>query len=143
MCVFSDFAPNKIVTFYDKDFPWLTQYLKCKINWSDNIYQDYQGDDFIFLENVICKVSELISSRNNDYYNRQIQKLDDPKTSSKTYWSILKTFYNSKKVPLISPLLIKNRFLTFIFVISNFTECESISRLLSIAFKDTIKTYFY
>ena len=36
-------------------------------------------------ENVIYEVSELISSRKNDYYNQQTPKLNDPKTSSKTY----------------------------------------------------------
>ena len=33
-------------------------------------------------------------------------KLNDPKTSFKTYWS--KTFYNGKKIPLIPPLLVNN-----------------------------------
>ena len=37
------------------------------------------------------------------------KKLSDPKTSSKTYWSILKTFYNNKKVPIIAPILIENK----------------------------------
>ena len=32
-------------------------------------------------------------------------KLNNPKTSSKTYWSILKTFYNGRKIQIIPPLL--------------------------------------
>ena len=32
-------------------------------------------------------------------------KLKNPKTSSKTYWSILKTFYNGRKIPVIPPVL--------------------------------------
>ena len=32
-------------------------------------------------------------------------KLNSPKTSSKTYWSILKTFYNGRKIPIIPPIL--------------------------------------
>ena len=31
-------------------------------------------------------------------------KLHNPKSSSKTYWSILKTFYNGRKIPIIPPL---------------------------------------
>ena len=31
---------------------------------------------------------------------------------AKTYWSILKTFYNDKKIPLIPPLLVNNNFIT-------------------------------
>ena len=30
-------------------------------------------------------------------------KLKNRKTSSKTYWSILKTFYNGRKIPIIPP----------------------------------------
>ena len=32
-------------------------------------------------------------------------KLNNPKISSKTYWSILKTFYNGRKIRIIPPLL--------------------------------------
>ena len=93
----------------------MTQYLKSQINWHKNLYQEYHRkrnhslDDFIFLENVISEVSDLVFSRKNVYYNQLAQKLNDPKTSSKTYWSILKTFYNGKKEPLIPPLFINNK----------------------------------
>ena len=43
-------------------------------------------------------------------------KLNDPKTSAKAYWSILKTLYNGKKIPLIPPILVNNK------LISNFKE---------------------
>ena len=103
--VFSNYVPNKIVTFNDKDPPWMTQYLKSQINWHNNVYQEYHrkrnhsADDFIFLENVISEVSDLIFSRKNVYYNQLAQKLNDPKTSSKTYWSILKLFIMAKGNP--------------------------------------------
>ena len=35
-------------------------------------------------------------------------KLNNPKTGAKTYWPILKSFYSSKKMPLIPPLLHNN-----------------------------------
>ena len=35
--IFSNFAPKKIVTFIDKDTPWMTEYLKSQINWCNNI----------------------------------------------------------------------------------------------------------
>ena len=36
-------------------------------------------------------------------------ELIDPTTSYKTYWSILKTFYNGRKIPIIPPLLIYDK----------------------------------
>ena len=39
-------------------------------------------------------------------------RLADLLTSPKTYWSILKTFLNSKKIPCIPPLFHENKFIT-------------------------------
>ena len=46
------------------------------------------------------------------YYENYAKKLNNPLLQAKTYWSILKTFFNCKKVPLIPPLLIDNKFVT-------------------------------
>ena len=46
--------------------------------------------------------------KKKDSHNVLTKKLSDSATSSKTYWSILNTFHNGKKVPLIPPLLIEN-----------------------------------
>ena len=39
-------------------------------------------------------------------------KLNNPLLQAKTYWSILKTIYNDKKIPLIPLLLIDDKFVT-------------------------------
>ena len=62
------------------------------------------------LQNVIIEMPEVVCKINDDYQKHLARKLTNPKTSSKIYWSILKTFYNGKKVPLISPLVIRNKF---------------------------------
>ena len=102
--VFSNYVPNKIVTFNDKDPPWVIQYLKSQINWRSNVYQEYHrkrnsANDFIFLENVKSEVSDLIFNRKNVYYNQLAQILNDHKTRSKTYWTILKLFIMAKRYP--------------------------------------------
>ena len=40
------------------------------------------------------------------------KKLHNLLLQAKTYWSILKSFYNDRKVPLIPPLLIDDKFAT-------------------------------
>ena len=57
------------------------------------------------VHHAITEVSQLISESKDKHYNKLGMKLNNPKTSSKTYWSILKTFYNSGKIPIIPPLL--------------------------------------
>ena len=41
MNIFSNFIPNKYVTFNDKYPPWLTNYLKHKIHCKNNLYLKY------------------------------------------------------------------------------------------------------
>ena len=60
---------------------------------------------YIHVYHAIAKVSRLISESKDKYYNKLSMKLNNPKNSSKTYWSILKTFYNGRKTPIIPPIL--------------------------------------
>ena len=68
--------------------------------------------DFTFLENLITELNELISSTKASYYENLGKKLNNPLLQAKTYWLILKAFYNDKKIPLIPPLLVNNNFIT-------------------------------
>ena len=61
-------------------------------------------------------MSEIKLKRKEDYYCAFSDKLNDPHTSAKSYWPILKTLYNGKKIPLIPPILISNK------LASNFEE---------------------
>ena len=38
---FSNFIPNKLVTFNGKDPPWMTSNLRDKIHWKNSIYKNY------------------------------------------------------------------------------------------------------
>ena len=64
--------------------------------------------DYNTLQNVTGQVPKLVCKNKDDYHKQLVRKLANPKISSKTYWSILKTFYNGKKVPLKLPLVIDN-----------------------------------
>ena len=62
------------------------------------------------VEDLRNEISNLITKSKEKYYQRINAKLNDPSLNDKTYWSILKTFYNGKKVPIIPPLF--NKFVT-------------------------------
>ena len=57
------------------------------------------------------KLNSLIEESKHKYHARLSKKLSDPATSPKSYWSILKTFLNNKKIPCIPPLLHENKFI--------------------------------
>ena len=80
MNVFSNFIPNKLVTFNDKDPPWMTEYLKKKIKWHNKIYAEYLNGqnetvDYIMLQNVIAEVAELVCKSTDDYHKQLASKL--------------------------------------------------------------------
>ena len=89
MNIISNFIPNKLVTFNDKDPPWMTPNLRNKINWKNGIYKEYIKNGktnyhYLQLQNAISEVSVAISRGKDDYHSRLAQKLNDPSASSKT-----------------------------------------------------------
>ena len=55
----------------------------------------------------------MISLRKEEYYISLSEKLNNRSTRSKTYWSIIKSFYKGSKVPLIPPLLVTKKCIRF------------------------------
>ena len=42
MNIFSKFVPNKLVTFNDRDPPWMNDFVKNKIKWEHQKYKTYE-----------------------------------------------------------------------------------------------------
>ena len=62
---------------------------------------------------AVSEVSQLIEKSRDEYYYQLRKPLNDPNKSAKSYWTILKTFYNKRKISLISPLLANDSFVTY------------------------------
>ena len=91
--------------------------IKSKIKRKNLLFNQYIQNgrfesDFVFLENLITEINELISSTKNVYYENLAKKLNNPLLQAKTYWSILKSFYNEKKISILPLLLVDNKFVT-------------------------------
>ena len=91
----------------------MNDYVKSKIKWKNQLYKiynknGYKCNDYLQLKETTVLVSQVIAKRKEDYYNIIASKLNNPKTSAKAYYSILKTFYSRKKIPVIPPLFINN-----------------------------------
>ena len=115
--VFTNFVPNKVITCDDRDPPWINDNIKNKIRWENSMYKNYKRngkktEDYELLTKAVSEVSQLIEKSKDEYYYRLGKRLNDPSTSAKSYWTILKTFYNKRKIPLIPPLLVNNSFVT-------------------------------
>ena len=82
----------------------MNETIKLKIKVKNALYKNYIQNgrfesDFDYLQNLIIELNELISSTKTLYYENLGKRLNNPLLQAKTYWSILKTFYNDKKSP--------------------------------------------
>ena len=119
----------------------------------NEIYKKHVNDnkDLRIFDKVECLQNELnsiIESNKQKYYSRLPKKLVDPKTSTKSYWSILKMFLNNKKIPCIPPLRHQNKYVTDFkekaeifnsFFVEQCSLMNNSSKLLSIFLKRTDK----
>ena len=78
-----------------------TVLVKSKVQQCNSIYKNYHKKykslHYEILQRETENVASIISERKSDCYNKLAPKLINPSTSSKSYWSILKALFNSKK----------------------------------------------
>ena len=115
--ILSNFIPHETVTFDDRDPPWINSQVKHLINEKNAMYKNYlknnkSNQSFETFQSFQSQLSSLIASLKNKYYSKVVKRLLDPSTSPKTYWSILKTFLNNKKIPVIPPIFHDNKYIT-------------------------------
>ena len=106
MNIFSNCIPNKYVTIDDRDPPWMNEAIKNKIKLKKSLHK---SKNFIEIQKLSTEISDMILKRKEKYYHNLSLKLSNPNTSAKTYWSILKSFYNDTKFSLVPPLLVNNK----------------------------------
>ena len=114
--IYSNYIPNKTVLCDQKYLSWMTNGIRTAIKMKNNDYKEYirshmRHNYYIHLENLMTELSNLIRDTKTEYHSKLAAKLVNPSTSAKTYWSLLKTFANDRKVPVIPPLLINNKFI--------------------------------
>ena len=72
MNIFSNFVPNKLVTFDDSNPPWMNDFIKNQIKWKHQIYQTYiqnghKDSDYFKFQEATSMVSEVISRCKEEY----------------------------------------------------------------------------
>ena len=98
----SNYIPHETIVCNDRNPPWINKDIKQLILGKNHAYKSYIGSDkclkffnqFQFLQ---TKLNTLIEEYKNLYYARLSHKLLEPKTSQKSYWSLLKPVWLIKK----------------------------------------------
>ena len=115
--IMSNFIPNEDITINDKDSPWITSYIKNKITYKNFLFEKFlkNGRNIFDWHRVEIARNDTINAINESkrlYYERMNSKLCNSNTTPKVYWSILKSLYCGKKVPVIPPIMHENNFVT-------------------------------
>ena len=95
----------------------MNEKIKSKVKSKNQLFKVYIENssnevDFLNLKNSIAELNKLISTTKTSYYENLGKKLNEATIQTKSYWTILKCFYDKKKIPLIPPLLINDKFVT-------------------------------
>ena len=111
--VFSNFVPNK-------DPPWITEEVKKLCHMKTKIYENYikngrSDADKDELIKVTSLSSDAIIKAKKKYFFSLGNKLNDPQTGAKSYWSILNKLLQKTKIPLIPPILFNGTFITNVY----------------------------
>ena len=115
--ILSNYIPHEITICDDRDPTWINNRVKELINEKNDTFQcslHSNKDPKLFskVEYLQNELKSLIEANKEKYYSRISKRMMNPLTSTKTYWSILKSFLNNKSIPCIPPLFHQNRYIT-------------------------------
>ena len=114
--IVSNVIPNETITCDDLDPPWMNIFIKNLIRAKDNFYKKFvrKSNNMYHLcafKNLQNHLNQSTQIAKQNYVNKIAQRPGDPNTSSKCYWSLLKTLLKGKKIPCIPPLFHGDKFI--------------------------------
>ena len=113
--IFFNFIPNKQITVWPQQAPWITQSIQSFIRKKNRAYntltKNGQPEDRREgIESMVAQCPKLIEDAKSNYYVKIGEKLSNPTTGIKSYWSLVNKVLHKAKIPLIPPLLENDKF---------------------------------
>ena len=91
--------------------------IKQLIKERDSCYFKYQSqgrrvEDLHIVTSLTDKINKQMSNNRKSYFLNLSNQLNDKCLNPKKYWTLLRSFYNGRKVPLIPPILKGNKYVS-------------------------------
>ena len=117
LSIFSRHISNKIIICNDKDAPWITPKVKSAIRRNSRVYSKWvkrgrKPIDHDKVREVQNLTNKLIHDAKQSYYEKLGNKLSDPQTGHKNFWTAFKRITNKKKLTNIPPIFDNNTYVT-------------------------------
>ena len=115
--IYSNFIPNQIRTINPRQAPWIThairKYLRKKSHAYKNLVKNGgPASKFEGIQKMVSDGAKMINEAKQNYFRKTGESLANPRTTSKTYWSLLNAVLNKAKTPIIPALLENGVFIT-------------------------------
>ena len=106
-----NYIPHETKIYGDRDPPWMNAKIKELISQKNKLYYRIKKANISFLDKQLLHslqqhLSKSIENAKNKYFFRISEKLNNPNTSTKCYWALIKTLLKGKKVPCVLQFLI-------------------------------------
>ena len=114
--IIPNYIAHETITCDDRYPPRIDEKIKKMVLQKSSAFLAYSRDKnntdlFNKFQSLQAHLKTLIEESKQSYYSRLSNKLLDSKTTPKSYWSMLKTFVNNKKIPCIPPLFHNGKFI--------------------------------
>ena len=115
--VLSNVITHETITCDDKKPPWFNKNIINLIKNKNIFYKSHTANEISTDEKGAIKtlqnrLTSTIENAKSEYYSKLSMKVSNPENSSKTYWSILKSYLNDKKISIIPRLYHNDNFIT-------------------------------
>ena len=95
--------------------PWMNRYIKNLFVAINDFHKKFvlpfsNTANLLMFENLQNQFIQSIHTSKQEHFNKISEKLCDPLTCTKCYWSLLKTILNKKKIPCIPPIFHNNKY---------------------------------
>ena len=127
----------KVVTFNNKDAPWITPRLKTAIKRNSRVYRKWVNRgrnplDHDHVRKVQNDTNKLIKKAKLEYFSHLGSKLSDPKTGQKQFWTSYKKIANKKLNTNISPIVKDGEMECIFLILMKKLESLTISLLINV-----------
>ena len=114
--IFQACIPNKEVVVNENDAPWINDDIKSLIKRKQQLFRRWRKNNSDTtkenLSNAQITLQQKIDDAKSRYTENLINKLNDPNSSHKTFWSAYNKFLNKKKITNIPPIENDNSYVT-------------------------------
>ena len=112
----SNFIPNETKRFVPRNPPWITKPLKTMLKRKNRRFNNYKrhgykAEDKVRFDIFRIECQQAVETAKLSYLTNFGNKVNNPRTSQKSYWKIINRVMNKCRAPKIPPLLVNNLFI--------------------------------